>query len=249
MIPKVIHYCWFGPNELPNSAKNYMQTWKKHLPNFEIKLWNESNFDINLYSYAKEAYADGKFAFVADVCRTHALYYEGGIYLDTDVEVLKSLEPLLKHTAFAGFEVSTSDTISDTKEINIQTGVIGSESYAVWIERVLSSFNDLKYDKSNAVTINSIVDKIIIEQGFELKDKFQYIEEYLYLYPSTYFSAKDYQTGVIITSSATFCIHHYDASWLSSYSKIKIKLKQILIRTFNQKTLTTMIKIKRKLNQ
>ena len=249
MIPKVIHYCWFGPNKLPNSAKTYMQTWKKHLPDYEIKLWNEKNFDINLYPYAKEAYADGKFAFVADVCRAHVLYYEGGIYFDTDVEVIKALDPLLKHTAFAGFEASTIDIIFNTKVINTQMGVIGSEAKSNWIEQVLYELKSLRYDKYNSVTINSLVDKIVIKKGFVLEDEFQFFDNYLYLYPSEYFVAKDYQTGVINTSNSTYCIHHYDASWLSSHSKIKIKLKQILIRTFNQKTLTTMIKIKRKLNQ
>lgn len=247
MIPKIIHYCWFGPNELPASAKKYMQTWKKHLPDFEIKLWNEKNFDINYYPYAKEAYADGKFAFVADICRAHALYHEGGIYLDTDVEVLQSLVPLLEHTAFSGFEVSTLDIISDSKEVHTQMGVIGSKPHAVWIENILSSFKHLQYDKSNAVTINSIVDSIVIEQGFELKDEFQFIEEYLYLYPSACFIAKDYQTGIINTSSSTFCIHHYDATWLGFRIRAKTKLKHLLISTLKEGIFKKLIIIKRKI--
>lgn len=248
MIPRVIHYCWFGPNELPNSAKRYMQTWKKHLPNFEIKLWNENNFDIKNYSYAKDAYEDGKYAFVADVCRAHVLYYEGGIYLDTDVEVLKSLDSLLDHIAFAGFEASTVDVILNTKVINTQMGVIGSEPKSKWIAQVMYEFESLHYDKNNPLTINALVDKIVIEKGFELIDEFQFIEDYLYLYPSEYFIAKDYQTGAIKTSNSTYCIHHYDASWLSPYSKIKIRLKQVLIKNLNQTILKIVIKIKRKLN-
>lgn len=249
MIPKVIHYCWFGPNKLPNSAKTYMQTWKKHLPDYEIKLWNEKNFDINLYPYAKEAYADGKFAFVADVCRAHVLYHEGGLYLDTDVEVLKSFEPLLNHTAFAGFEVSTADIVSNEKVIHTQMGVIGSESDSKWIEQVLYGFNCLKYDKNNPTTINSLFDLIVVEKGFELKDEFQFIENYLYLYPSEYFIAKDYKTGVMNISDSTFCIHHYDASWLSPLDRAKTKYKQVLIRNLNEKLLKKIIKIKRNINQ
>jgi len=247
MIPKVIHYCWFGPNELPNSAKTYMQTWKKHLPEFEIKLWNENNFDINIYPYAKDAYQDGKFAFVADVCRAHALYYEGGVYLDTDVEVLKAFDPFLKHTAFAGFEVSTLDIVSKTKDIHTQMGVIGSKPYATWIKQVLSSFEYLQYDKSKPITINSIVDSIIIENGFELKDKFQFVEDYLCLYPSVYFIAKDYQTGVIRISNATFCIHHYDATWLRFNVRAKAKLKHLLINTLTENVFKRLVIIKRKI--
>ena len=231
MIPRKIHYCWFGTNKLPESTKKYIQTWKKYLPDFEIILWNEENFDINLYSYARDAYVDGKFAFVADVCRAHVLYHEGGIYLDTDVEVLKSLEPLLEHTAFAGFEVSTLDIVDGTKEVNLQMGVIGSEKNSLWVGKILSHFEYLKYYKDNAVTINSIVDSIVIEQGFELKDEFQCIEDYLCLYPSACFIAKDYQTGIINTSSATFCIHHYDATWLGFRIRAKTKLKHLLIST------------------
>ena len=247
MIPKVIHYCWFGPNELPASAKKYMQTWKVHLPDFEIKLWNEQNFDINLYPYAKEAYADGKFAFVADVCRAHALYHEGGIYLDTDVEVIKSFNSLLEHTAFAGFEVSTSDVVLDTKIVSTQMGVIGAKRHAVWIEQILCNFKHLKYDKNNAVTINSIVDSIVIEQGFELKDEFQCIEDYLYLYPSVYFIAKDYRTGVINTSASTFCIHHYDGTWLNFHTRAKNKMKHLLLNTLSEDTFKRLIIIKRKI--
>jgi len=247
LIPKVIHYCWFGPNELPDSAKKYVQTWKRYLPDFEIKLWNESNFDINVYPYARDAYEDGKFAFVADVCRTHVLYHEGGVYLDTDVEMLQSLNPLLEHTAFAGFEVSTFDIIYDIKKVNTQTGVIGTKPHTAWIKQVLSELKYLQYDKNNAVTINSIVDKIVTENGFELKDNFQCIEDYLCLYPSDYFSAKDYQTGVISTSSATFCIHHYDATWLSYHSRAKAKLKHFLIKKLNKNAFKKIIMIKRKL--
>ncbi|GAA0800546.1 glycosyltransferase family 32 protein [Psychrobacter piscatorii] len=247
MIPRKIHYCWFGTNKLPESTKKYIQTWKKYLPDFEIILWNEENFDINLYSYARDAYVDGKFAFVADVCRAHVLYHEGGIYLDTDVEVLKSLEPLLEHTAFAGFEVSTLDIVDGTKEVNLQMGVIGSEKNSLWVGKILSHFEYLKYYKDNAVTINSIVDSIVIEQGFELKDEFQCIEDYLCLYPSACFIAKDYQTGIINTSSATFCIHHYDATWLGFRIRAKTKLKHLLISTLNEDIFKKLIIIKRKI--
>ena len=110
--PKVIHYCWFGRNPLPESAIKCIDSWKKFCPGYQIKEWNEDNFDLSLYPYAQEAYQARKFAFVTDVVRLYALYTEGGVYMDTDVEVLKPLDAFLVHPAFSGFE-------NETQVINI----------------------------------------------------------------------------------------------------------------------------------
>ena len=104
MIPKKIHYCWFGRSKMPELALKCIASWKKYLPDYEIKEWNEDNFDLELYPYVREAYNNRKFAFVTDVVRLYALYTEGGIYMDTDVEVLKPLDCFLNHQAFSGFE-------------------------------------------------------------------------------------------------------------------------------------------------
>ena len=114
-IPKVIHYCWFGKNKLSKSAKKCIKSWKKHLPNYEIIEWNENNFDINCNEYVREAYKSKKYAFVSDYARIYALYNYGGIYMDTDVEVIKSLDKFLCNDAFAGLE----------NEYSIQTAVMG----------------------------------------------------------------------------------------------------------------------------
>ena len=103
MIPKKIHYCWFGHGEMPKLAKKCIKSWNKYCPDYEIKEWNEDNFDIDKYPYVREAYDNRKFAFVTDVVRLYAIYTEGGIYMDTDVEVLKPLDPFLKHIAFSGY--------------------------------------------------------------------------------------------------------------------------------------------------
>ena len=116
MIPKIIHYCWFGKNPLPDDARDCIESWKKNCPDYEIKEWNEENFDINTCAYVKEAYDKKKWAFITDFVRLKVLYDYGGIYMDTDVEVCKSLDPLLKWDAFSGFE-------SDN---NIPTGTIGA---------------------------------------------------------------------------------------------------------------------------
>ena len=97
MIPKVIHYCWFGRGPKGDLANKCIESWKRFLPDYEIKEWNEDNFDVNMYQYTKEALENKKYAFVTDVVRLYALYTEGGVYMDTDVEVLKSFNPFLHH--------------------------------------------------------------------------------------------------------------------------------------------------------
>ena len=104
MIPKIIHYCWFGKNPKPSDVLEYIETWRKFLPDYEIKEWNESNFDIHCNRFVYEAYHIKKFAFVSDFCRLLALYNDGGIYLDTDVEMKKPFDKFLKHKAFVGYE-------------------------------------------------------------------------------------------------------------------------------------------------
>lgn len=130
MIPKIIHYCWFGRKEKPLSVLKYIETWKRHFPDYDIKEWNENNFDVYQLSFTKEAYFAKKYAFVSDVCRLYALYTEGGIYFDTDIIALKRFpEDILSHKAFAGFE----------HEIYIGTGIIGSEKNNVIIKQLLLS--------------------------------------------------------------------------------------------------------------
>lgn len=132
MIPKIIHYCWFGGNPLPELAKKCIASWKLYCPDYEIKEWNESNFDLDCCDYVREAYQSKKWAFVSDVARLHALVTEGGIYMDTDVEVIKPLDNLLKYNAVSGFET----------EKTIQTGLIASEKENSMLQEMLASYED-----------------------------------------------------------------------------------------------------------
>lgn len=104
MIPKIIHYCWFGGKPLPDEVKYYISTWQKYCPDYEIKEWNESNFDVNQNQYCREAYETKKWAFVSDYARLKILYEYGGIYMDTDVEVCKPLDHLASYGFWSGFE-------------------------------------------------------------------------------------------------------------------------------------------------
>ncbi len=105
MIPKVIHYCWFGRNPLPKSALKCIASWRKYFPNYEIKEWNEDNFDVNIIPYTQEAYSVGKYAFVSDYARFKILYENGGLYFDTDVEVIRPMDDIIERGAFMGVEV------------------------------------------------------------------------------------------------------------------------------------------------
>lgn len=124
MIPKVIHYCWFGGNPLPEDAKKCIASWKKYLPDYEIKEWNESNFDVNCCPYVKEAYEAKKYAFVSDYARFHVLYQEGGLYFDTDVEVIKNMDCIIAAGNFMGFEKSLA-TKQQESGATPRTAVLG----------------------------------------------------------------------------------------------------------------------------
>ena len=105
MIPKIIHYCWFGRKPLPPLAVKCIESWKKYLPDYTIKEWNEDNFDINIVPYTREAYEVGKYAFVSDYARFYILYHHGGLYFDTDVEVIRPMDDLVGRGAFLAWDV------------------------------------------------------------------------------------------------------------------------------------------------
>ena len=133
MIPKKIHYCWFGRKPLPALALMCIESWKRFLPDYEIIEWNEDNFDVNLYQYAKEAYHMKKYAFVSDVCRLYALKEIGGLYMDTDLEVLKPLDAFLHHNAFSGYESNGY----------IPTALMGSKKNGEWATDMPVSYTHL----------------------------------------------------------------------------------------------------------
>ncbi|EIA2884059.1 glycosyl transferase, partial [Escherichia coli] len=135
MIPKKIHYCWFGRGPMPELALKCLNSWKVNLPDYELIVWNEDSFDITTNQYVKEAYESRKFAFVTDYVRLYALYHYGGIYMDTDVEVLKPLDNFLNHKAFTGCE----------DDMMCVTGTMGAEKEHSWIGDLLSGYENRKF--------------------------------------------------------------------------------------------------------
>ncbi|MGP6139795.1 glycosyltransferase family 32 protein [Jeotgalibaca sp. A127] len=208
MIPKIIHYCWFGGNKMGEQTKEMMATWKKYCPDYEIMIWNEDTFDVhNMGDYVKEAYLESKWAFVSDVARLYALKEYGGIYMDTDVEVIKPLDPLLNHDAFMGFEIETT----------ISTALIATVPHHPTFELLFADYENRHFKNPDGTldektNVNRITE-IFQENGLELNNEYQEIMN-VAIYPRVYFSPKSYWTREINDTKDTYAIHHYSGSWL-----------------------------------
>lgn len=223
MIPKVIHYCWFGRGELPDLTKKCIESWKKYCPDFEIKEWNEDNFDLDKYPYVREAYDKRKFAFVTDVVRLYALYHEGGIYMDTDVEVLKPLDRFLSHHAFSGFE----------DEKFVPTGIMASEKGGKWAKDNLEYYcgkHFLKEDGSMDLTTNVVtITNYMLPLGLKQDNTYQDFPGLITFYPKDYFCPKSYIDGQIYLTDNTYTIHHFAASWITKSDRLRAKIYDIVV--------------------
>lgn len=225
-IPKIIHYCWFGRGELPSLIKKCIKSWGKYLPDYEIKEWNEDNFNININEYVRQAYDAKKYAFVSDYARFYILYNYGGIYMDTDVEVIKTLDDLLNDEMFAGFE---------GKE-GVNPGLIlGSVKGTSLIREILDSYKNrifINEDGSlNNTTVVKYTTDILIEHGLILNNKKQVIKN-MVIYSSDYFCPLDYSNNKLEITKSTYTIHHYSESWHTPSEKFKTRIKQIFGEDF-----------------
>lgn len=219
MIPKKIHYCWFGGSPLPYDAKKNIESWKHFCPEFEIKEWNESNFDITSNKYVEEAYENKKWAFITDYVRLYALVSEGGIYMDTDVEIIKPLDAYIGHKAFSGFETDT----------DIPTGIMGCEKGFKLFEEFLHNYDNrhfIKKDGQADLTSNVYaITQICLKHGLVRNNTFQNIEGFA-LYPKDYFCPKDHRTGKIHCTENTVAIHHFAGSWVTGKNRKWLELEK-----------------------
>lgn len=207
-IPKVIHYCWFGGRPHPESVVRCMDSWRRVLPDYRIIEWNETNFDVNTNDYTREAHSAGKFAFVTDYVRLKVLHDHGGIYMDTDVEVLKSLDRFLHHASFSGFE----------DETNIPTAVMGSQAGNEWIRLLLADYEGLHFlgadgEEDLTTNVSRITRTTHQSYGLSMDNRFHDIPGVLTLYPKDYFCPKSYRTGIITRTANTHAIHHFSGTW------------------------------------
>lgn len=237
MIPKVIHYCWFGYSELPESAKRCIQSWKEYLPDFEIKEWNENNYDVNKIPYIKEAYAQKKYAFVSDYARFDILYNEGGIYFDTDVELVKSIDDILADGDFFGME---TDTCKGKIMYNVAPGLgMASKGKNDIYKQVLDGYEKRHFceinGKEDVTTICAYVTCILNKSGFDCeKNIFSKIDG-INIYPTDYFCPMSYSTGVLTMTENTRSIHWYSASWKNEKEQHYIEKRRKLIKKYGIK--------------
>lgn len=225
MIPKKIHYCWFGGNPLPEMAQRCIASWKTHCPDYEIIEWNESNFDLDCCAYVREAYEAKKWAFVSDVARLYALVTQGGIYMDTDVEVLKPLDGFLDCEAFSGFEAVD----------RIPTGLMACEAGQPLFAELLREYDTAHFknaDGSLDTTTNvTRITNTCLKYGLVLNNTKQTVGGFT-LFPKEYFCPKDSSTRALGITDNTYTIHHFDGSWLTPeqrwFSENRNKLNKVL---------------------
>ena len=238
-IPRIIHSVWVGNGKKSEVAKKCMASWEKFFSDYIFMEWNEANFDIqNSCRYVKEAYSKEKWAFVSDYIRLKALYDFGGIYLDTDVELLRNIDSFLNCKGF--FCTESHYTVS--------TAIIASEPHASWIKELLDEYEDERFineDGSlNTVTNTKRVQKYLEEKySYSWKKGLQELQPGLYVFPAEYFSPLNCYTGVLNITDNTYAIHHYDNTWMSSKDKFKKKLKQIITRLVGEENRAKMSQI------
>ena len=207
VIPKVIHYCWFGRNPIPDNYKKWMESWHKYCPDYEIKEWNEDNYDIKKNIYMYEAYRSQKWGFVPDYARLDIIYTYGGIYLDTDVELVQNLDDMLYQKGFAGFE----------RETSVAFGLgFGAVPRLPIIKGMRDVYNDLHFVNQNGdlnlVASPEYQTNYLLKRGLQLNGEYQIIDDFV-IYPEKMFSGKCPYTRRLRLTSYTKSIHHYDASW------------------------------------
>lgn len=215
MIPKVIHYCWFGGNPLPKDAQMCLASWKKYLPDYEIKVWNESNFDVNCCPYVKGAYEAKKFAFVSDYARFWVLYKEGGVYFDTDVEVIRNMDHIISAGNFMGIEKSLATQKPESGEmIGVNAGLgMGCEPNSPFLKEMLDLYENKPSFTFDEGTIVHHTTWTLQKYGFVNEHKFQEVAGFK-IYPADYFCPMDSTTGLVYLTENTISIHHYSCSWV-----------------------------------
>lgn len=252
IIPKIIHYCWFGGNPLPPLAKKCIASWKKYLPDYEIRQWDESNYDVNKIPYIKEAYAAKKFAFVSDYARFDILYNYGGIYFDTDVEIISPLDCIISAGSFMGCENKATPGatpnllgVAPGLGLRVNPGLgLGVTPGLGLIREILDNYSTLHFKRPdgslNQTTIVKYTTEILCKHGLVNTPDIHTVAG-INIYPCEYFCPLDYNTGNLIITKNTVSIHHYTASWKTKSDTIK----QFIAKLLGKRITTLLISVRR----
>lgn len=221
---KTIHYIWLGGKKKPRVIRKCILSWKKNMPDWEIKEWNESNLDVNVCDYCKEAYKSHRYAFAADVLRFYILYNEGGLYFDTDVKLLKSIEPLVEeYEAFTGYEYA-----------RVAPGLVlyarhrNNKIFAEMLDQYYHN-HYLIDGKENKKVVGEYLSEILEKYGFKYEDIFQQCNNFT-VFPSTYFCPTDAFGNMINFSENTYSIHLFAASWMPINKRIIRAIKKFFYK-------------------
>ena len=224
MIPKKIHYCWFGRGPKPKLANKCIASWKKYCPEYEIIEWNEDNFDVYQNAYTKYCYENKKYAFLSDYARLKVVYENGGIYFDTDVEVIRSIDTLCEDEAFFGFE--NNDYVA--------TGLgFGAEKEHPVLKKMLEEYDPLMNEDITVIKCPELNTNALMYYGLKKDGKLQNVEGAV-IYPEEYFNPFDDPTGKLNITENTYSIHWYAKSWMSKKAVIRSKLTRPLHRIFGK---------------
>lgn len=247
MIPRVIHYCWFGNHPLPNSARKCIDSWKMYFPNYEIKQWDESNFDVNMVTYTAEAYNAKKYAFVSDYARFWILYNYGGLYFDTDVEIIKDMRPIIERGAFIGFELNP---LNDQKrEMRINPGIgLGAEAGHPFYKEMIALYEQMHWTSykdsvGEMPTVVTYTTNMLKSKGLQYINEVQEVGG-ISIYPSEYFCPISISNGKLTITENTYSIHWFDQSWQSPIRKYGRKIVLLLGGVKLKKFLKRIVKLK-----
>lgn len=232
MIPKIIHYCWLSEEPVPSKLQRYIKGWKEKLPDYELMLWDFDRFDIHSSLWVKQAFEAKKYAFAADYIRLYALYHYGGIYLDSDVEVIKTFDDLLERDFILGYDPTDLDislfenipqkSYSACLPFHIEAAIMGAVPKASWVGRALKYYDGRSFNPQQRRCLRPLPSIISEVLNIEFDDV-----QWKLVLPKDYLSPKEFKDGKIYSTSHTYCVHHFAGSWIPAREKRYKKLKQV----------------------
>lgn len=237
-IPKIIHYCWFGKKPLPPDCKKLIATWERYLPDYEIRRWDETTFDVTASEYVRAAYAAGKYAFVSDCARLYALKKYGGIYLDTDIEVVRSFDSLLRgYSAVFGFESGEK----------VMTAFMAAQPEHPIICEFLKYYADRVFDPADPIPNTVPLTEILERRELVVNNTTQVIDGDTAVFPLDYFQAYDFSKAVLRVTDNTYTIHRCYGSWCSPKERMVFALKRVLGKCLSEEGYSRLKNIKKKI--